>query len=131
MIFCDNDFFWPDRAQEDCGAPMSPNVVPAEEITEMVQHHITGTFSRRLWVIYEWMTGSQQDLPDLGKVKYVSILDEDLHYAGLMVENSPRHKIHDYLAGTPDFCPMLRRIPELVQPLEVRNLMDEAKAATG
>ncbi|MEP2718359.1 hypothetical protein [Pseudophaeobacter sp.] len=60
----------------------------------MVQHHVTGTFSRRLWFIYEWMTGSQLDPPDLGKVKYVSIHDEELHYTGFIAENSPRHKIN-------------------------------------
>lgn len=106
-------------------------VVPAEEITEMVQHRVTGTFSRRLWFIYEWMTGARLDLPDLGKVKYVSILDEELHYTGIIVENSARHKIHDNLPGTPAFCPTVRRTPELFHLLEVRNLTDEASAAAG
>lgn len=106
-------------------------ILSAEEITEMVQHQITSTFSRRLWFIYEWMTGSQLDLPDLGKVKYVSILDEELHYSGLIVESSPRHKIHDNLPGTPAFCPIVRRTPELVQLLDVRNLADEARAVAG
>jgi len=106
-------------------------VVPAEEITEMVQRQTTGTFSRRLWFIYEWMTGSRLDLPDLGKVKYVNFLDEELHYTGIIVENSSRHKIHDNLPGTPAFCPIVRRTPELVQLLEIRNLTDEARAVAG
>ena len=106
-------------------------VVSAEEITEMVKRHITGTFSRRLWFIYEWMTGSQLDLPDLRKVKYVSILNEELHYTGIIVEKSSRHKIHDNLPGTPVFCPIVRRTPELVHLLEVRNLTDEASTAAG
>lgn len=77
------------------------------------------------------MTGSQLDLPDLGKVKYVSFLDEELHYTGNNVENFPRHKVHDNLPGKPAFCPIVRRTPELVQLLEVRNLMDEARAEAG
>lgn len=106
-------------------------VTAVEEITKMVKHKINSTFSRRLWFIYEWMTGLQLNLPDLGKVKYVSILSEDLHYTGIIVENSSRHKIQDNLPGTPDFCPIIRRTTELFHLLEVRNLREEAKAAAG
>lgn len=68
---------------------------------------------RRVWFLYEWLTGTRLDLPDLGKVAAVSVVDPELQIA---LENgiiSARHRVRDNLPGTPAFCPMVRRTPAI------------------
>ena len=41
----------------------------------------TGRYARRIWFLYEWLTGTRLALPDLKKVAYVNALDPDQQYA--------------------------------------------------
>ncbi|MCB1358172.1 MAG: hypothetical protein KDK53_17335, partial [Maritimibacter sp.] len=51
----------------------------------------TGIYARKLWFLWEWLTGEQLDIPDLGKVKYVPLLDAQDYYAIECGEKSSRH----------------------------------------
>jgi len=41
------------------------------EIATLVHAKPTGRYARRIWFLYEWLTGEQLDLPDAGKGTYV------------------------------------------------------------
>ncbi len=84
-------------------------LVPEREITEIVLRTPTGAFARRLWFLYEWLTGRTLDVPDPGKVRAVSVLDPGLQYGLQTALPSSRHKVIDNLPGTPRFCPLVRR----------------------
>lgn len=86
----------------------------------------TGIYTRRLWFIWEWLTGRRVPIEDLGKVKYEPMLDPEAYVALRDGERSARHKIIDNLPGTPAFCPLVRRTPKLDALLD-RNLADEAR----
>ena len=86
---------------------------PAGEVAEVVRAQPTGAFSRRLWFLYEWLTGERLDLPDAGPARYVPVVDTRLQLALSGGERSRRHKVFDNLPGTPAFCPMARRTPVL------------------
>src|SRR5437879_11542282 len=44
-------------------------VVPDEEIARFVLETPTGVYSRRLWFLYEWLTGRRLKIDDLGDRK--------------------------------------------------------------
>ncbi|MGH3265712.1 MAG: Fic family protein, partial [Trebonia sp.] len=80
----------------------------------------TGAFARRLWFLFEWLTGNTLDLPDPGKVRSVDVVDPTLQVALARGTPSPRHKVIDNLPGTRLFCPMVRRTRALDAYLAMR-----------
>ncbi len=100
------------------------------EITAIVRATPTGAFSRRLWFLYEWMTGEQLDVPDPGKVRAVPVVDPDLQYGLGIGLPSSRHKVLDNLPGTRLFCPLVRRSGRL-QVLGASRLDERARAVMG
>jgi len=105
-------------------------VLDAEDVAAVVRAAPTGGFSRRLWFLYEWLTGTQLDIPDPGKVTAVPVLDPKQQYALARSEASPRHKVVNNLPGTPAFCPLVHRTSELMT-LEGLDLDVRAREAMG
>jgi hypothetical protein len=89
-------------------------IAPAQ-IVALVQATPTGAFARRIWFLYEWLTGTTLDLADAGKVRMVGVLDPDQQFALVRGEGSTRHRVINNLPGTPDFCPMVWRSPALAE----------------
>ncbi len=88
--------------------------LPGEEVRAAVRAGPTGAFSRRLWFLYEWLTGTVLDLPDAdGKLPYVPAVDAERQFALTGGVRSARHKVIDNLPGTRAFCPLARRTPAL------------------
>lgn len=104
--------------------------VPPDAIRDVVLATPTGAFARRLWYLYEWMTGTLLDLPDLGKVRLVPVVDAEQQFALERGQVSTRHKVLDNLPGTPAFCPMVRRVPALVASAD-KHLDERARAQIG
>ena len=88
------------------------DAVGPAEMTRVVRSETVGATSRRLWFLYEWLTGRDLDLPDAEKTPYVPILAPE-EYVTAKPVNSPRHQVRDNLLGTPAFCPIIRRTPGL------------------
>jgi len=63
-------------------------VSPAE-IEEIVRAKLTGSYSRRIWFLFEWLTGRRLDLPDAVKGSYEPVVDPEQQWA-VTGENSPR-----------------------------------------
>lgn len=87
------------------------------ELTEFeayVRETPTGAAARRLWFLYEWLTGARLEVPDAGKVRLTPVVDPDMQFALGVGIPSPRHKVLNNLPGTPSFCPMVRRTPALI-----------------
>ena len=88
-------------------------VIAVGDIVQLVQATPTGAFARRIWFLYEWLTGTVLDLPDAGKVRMVGVIDTEQQFALVRGEASTRHRVVNNLPGTPDFCPMIWRTPVL------------------
>jgi hypothetical protein len=88
-------------------------IVSAADIARIVEASPTGSYARRIWFLYEWLTGTKLDLADAGKVSAVPVVDTDLQFALTTGEPSPRHRVLNNLPGTRDFCPMVRRTAAL------------------
>jgi len=94
--------------------------VPEGEIAAIVRATPTGRFARRIWYIYEWLTGRELDVDAAGKVRTVDVVDPELQVAAERAIPSPRHRVADNLPGTPRFCPMVRRTPALDAAMAAR-----------
>ncbi len=88
--------------------------VGPEPLEAMVRATPSGGYARRLWFLYEWLTGSMLGLPDSGRSvsSYPKVLDDSMQYA-VPGTTSSRHRVRNNLPGTRKFCPLVFRNREL------------------
>lgn len=72
----------------------------------------TGAYARRIWFLYEWLTGARLDLPDATTGRYMPVVDPVLQWAA-EGKNAPRYRVKNNLPGTPAFCPLVFRTEAL------------------
>lgn len=83
-----------------------------EPLERISKNTPTGSYARRLWFLYEWLTDARLDLPDASKGAYVLVVDSKQQFGGTP-ETSPRHRVKNNLPGTPAFCPLVDRTEAL------------------
>ena len=81
----------------------------------------TGKYARRLWFLYEMLTGRSLPLDNLNRGNYVDLLDPDEYYTVAAPRPVRRQRINDNLLGGRRFCPMVRRTDTL-RSLETTDL---------
>ena len=101
-------------------------VLPGGTIEDWVRSEPTGQHARRIWFLYEWLTGKKLALPDAPKAPYVGVLDEKRKLA-VKGETVTRYRIRNNLPGTPAFCPLVR-CTEHLAGIPGAALADEARA---
>jgi hypothetical protein len=79
-------------------------VIEPSEIEAMVRAKPTSAYMRRIWFLYEWLTGRPLDLPDQRRGSYVTALDSALQPVG-PPRNSPRHRVRNNLPATLNWFP--------------------------
>lgn len=79
------------------------------EVAALVREKPTGEYARRLWYLYEWLTGSLLPLEAGVPRNYVPLLDEAVYVVSTSPTRSRRHHIENNLGGTPLLCPLVRR----------------------
>jgi len=99
----------------------------AEELAAIVREKPTGSYARRMWFLFEWLTGVNLDLPDATRGSFVDILDPKRQFA-VSGERSSRHRVLNNLPGSPKFCPLVFRTDALENLLN-ENLAARAEAA--
>jgi Fic family protein len=97
-----------------------------EPIKEIVVATPTGSYARRIWFLYEWLTGTDIDLPEPPVSNYVLVVDPKLQFA-IEGEKLARYRVVNNLPGTPDFCPMAFRTDKLATFL-AQDLAAKAQA---
>lgn len=97
-----------------------------DPVAEIVRVSPTGSYARRIWFLYEWLLQEQLDLPDAATGAYATVVDPERQWA-IAGTNSTRHRVKNNLPGTPGFCPMIFRTPEL-NAFVSRNLAAQARA---
>lgn len=83
-----------------------------DAIAEIVLGKPTGSYARRIWFLYEWLTGNRLDLPDAEGGRYVPVVDPEQQFA-TEGKNAPRYRVKNNLPGTRDFCPLVFRTQKL------------------
>lgn len=94
------------------------------EMEALVLEKPTGSYSRRLWYLYEWLTGNRLDIPDLNSGNYVPVVDPDMQIA-VPGKRISRQRIVDNLPGTPRFCPMVFKT-SVLKEFMAKDLKSEA-----
>ncbi|HVE43774.1 MAG TPA: Fic family protein [Gammaproteobacteria bacterium] len=101
------------------------DVIKPEEMLALITLHPTGSYTRKLWFLYEWLQNTKLALPDAKAISLVDVVDTTLQYAGLS-SISKRHRVRNNLPGTPDFCPMIRKTQKLEAFISM-NLSQQAQ----
>jgi Fic/DOC family len=99
--------------------------VGSADVEAIVRARPTGSYARRIWFLYEWLTGQKLDVPSAEMGTYVLALDP-ARQLGTDGENSPRHRVRNNLPGTPAFCPLVFRTPAIEQFIAM-NLAERAR----
>ncbi|MDB5318423.1 MAG: filamentation induced by cAMP protein Fic [Phycisphaerales bacterium] len=98
---------------------------PQDEVTAYVRSKPNGKYARRIWYLYELLTGKRLPIQDVTVGNYVDLLEPDQYYtaAGTPV---PRQRVRDNLLGNANFCPTVRRT-ELLITFERSDLAERCR----
>lgn len=88
------------------------SVMDTLEIEEAIKNEPNGIYARKIWFLYEYLQEEELDIPDSTQGNFVNLIDGKLQYAGPS-RSSKRHRVRNNLPGVRDFCPLVRRTPEL------------------
>jgi len=88
-------------------------VVPQEEFLAYVKSRPTGKYARRLWFLYEFLSGSILSLDDVKQGNYVDLLDSEQYHTVTPARQIRRQRVNDNLLGDTGFCPTIRRTDAL------------------
>ncbi|MGH6876468.1 MAG: Fic family protein [Rhizomicrobium sp.] len=98
--------------------------VGPKPIEALVRATPTGSYARRIWFLFEWLTGKKLELADAEKGNYAPVIDPEQQWA-IKGELSARQRVSNNLPGTPAFCPLVFR----TKVLEDFTAMDLARRA--
>ena len=90
-----------------------------------VRRESTGIYARKIWYLYELLTGTRLDIPDVAPTGYADLLNPKLQFTARK-QPSKRQRINDNLLGNRDYCPLIRRTPAL-EEWAAQKLHDETQ----
>ena len=99
----------------------------AQQLADYIQSKPTGKQVRRLWFLYEFLTGQLLPIEDISTGNYIDVLETDTYFTLNHGERSQRHRVSNNLLGPRDFCPIVRKTKKLVEldPIEIRKRCDQ------
>lgn len=103
--------------------------VSSIEIKNIITTEPNGRYARRIWFLFEYLTGYELDVPAISGRKYVDLVDPKIQYAG-PTRQSKRHAVNNNLPGVKNFCPLVHRTEKLDTLIE-QNLSQEALDSVG
>ncbi len=90
-------------------------VAPQKEFQEYVESKPRGKYARRLWFLYEFLTGSTLPIDDLKTGGYVDLLEPDQYITATPSRPVRRQRVKDNLLGEAGFCPTVRKTETLLR----------------
>ncbi|MCD4655143.1 Fic family protein [bacterium] len=96
-----------------------------DPLVNMISAEPTGGYVRRMWFLYEWLTGDKLDLPDAGAGRYVNVVNPEQQFC-LPGTRVWRHRVIDNLPGSPMYCPMVSRT-NILKDAIAQNLIQKAQ----
>ncbi len=103
------------------------DVALEDEIAAWISSKPIGKYARRVWFLYEFLTGRKLPLPDLAKGNYIELLESGRYYTATPGRRVQRQRIFDNLLGGKDFCPIIRRTEKLaaMEEIDLRKRCEE------
>ena len=99
--------------------------IEPETVAEWVRGEQTGIYARRIWYLYELLTGKTLDVPDVPPTGYADLLNPKIHFTGKPMQIR-RQRINDNLLGNRYYCPVIRRT-DAIEKFIAEGLDEEAK----
>jgi hypothetical protein len=105
--------------------------VAPDEIAAWISSKPTGKYARRIWFLYELLTGRELPLTDLTTGNYIEVLEADRYYTAAPGRRIRRQRVIDNLLGGRSFCPVIRRTEKLaaMEQIDLRKQCEEVVAA--
>lgn len=103
-------------------------IVDRDALARRIATQPTSKYLRRLFFLFERLTGETLALADLTRGSYVSVLDPAEHFVAIGRPVS-RHRVLDNMLGDPGFCPIVRRTPTLTAAI-AKDLGARAREVT-
>lgn len=104
--------------------------LPKAELEAYVRSKPTGKYARRLWFLFEFLTGQRLDLKDVTAGNYVDLLEPDEYIVQATPRKVRRQRINDNLLGPRAFCPMVRRT-EAIQRMSTLDFHSRSRDLLG
>jgi Fic/DOC family len=98
------------------------------ELVRRIASQPTSKYARRIFFLFELLTGEHLELDDLTKGIHVPALDPKEYFVAAG-RPSPRHRVIDNLLGDAGFCPLVRRTATL-EAASSRDLGERARRIT-
>lgn len=102
-------------------------VINPDELILEIDCKPYGKNIRRIWYLYELLTGRQLPLRGLDIGGYVDLLDADRYFTNSRPNRSTRQRINDNMLGDRSFCPMIRRT-SILNELVTEDLAGSCRA---
>ncbi len=83
--------------------------IGAESISRWAKTTPQGKYTRRIWYLFELLTGQRLPLADMTAGNYVDLLEPDEYFVLDTPTQVRRQRINDNLLGNAEFCPTVRR----------------------
>lgn len=99
--------------------------VDSEQLSEFIKAKPNSVYNRVVWYLFEWLTGKTLPIEDLASGNYVTLFDSEYYYTLSQGERDKRTRIINNALGTKDFCPTIRKTPE-IKELEDINVYETA-----
>ncbi|MEZ4754390.1 MAG: Fic family protein [Bdellovibrionota bacterium] len=82
------------------------------DIISIVKEDPTGSYSRRIWFLYEYLQEEKLSIADVKQGNFVDLISEKIQFPGPS-RPSKRHRVRNNLPGTLNFCPLVRKTKKL------------------
>jgi len=82
--------------------------IDKKDVEDYVLEKPTGKYHRKIWFLYEFLTGRTLEIDDLPKKNYIDLLDNDEYFTAPAIK-SKRHAINNNLLGNKYFSPVVRK----------------------
>jgi len=97
-----------------------------ENFIEYIRSKPTGKYARRLWFLYESLTGKTLPLDDLKRGNYIDLIEPAEYYTVFPARQVRRQRVNDNLLGDTRFCPMVRRT-DILRDFEEADLSQRCR----
>ncbi|MBI5589723.1 MAG: Fic family protein [Deltaproteobacteria bacterium] len=105
--------------------------ISEDEILGYINSKPTGKYARRIWFLFEFLTGKNLPLPNLTRGNYIEALEPERYYTAAPGRRIQRQRVLDNLLGGRSFCPVIRRTDKLLamEKIDLRKRCEEVVTA--
>jgi hypothetical protein len=99
--------------------------IAPKDVETWIKEEATGIYARKIWYLYELLTGQTLEVPDVAPTGYVDLLNPKLQLTASRTQIK-RQRINDNLLGSRSYCPLIRLTDGLKSSMS-EELHKEAK----